>query len=53
VRRSRAEAGERLGYDIEAVRIPLVELEDSEVDVERERPCEGFGIARPLCAIST
>ena len=42
-----------LWYEIEAVRIPLVELEDSEVDVERERPCEGFGIARPLCAIST
>ena len=42
-----------LRYEIEAARTPLAEPEDLEVDVERERPREGFGIARPLCAIST
>lgn len=41
-----------LRYGTEAARFPLAEPEDSEVDVERECPCKGFGIARPLCAIS-
>jgi hypothetical protein len=52
-RGTRREALRRLRHDVEAARIPLAEPEDSEVDVERERPRKGFEIARPLCAIST
>jgi hypothetical protein len=42
-----------LRHEIEAARIPLAEPEESEVDVERGRSREGFGIARSLCAILT